>query len=149
MSKLLAIAQAVAFEKLVRGGMSMAVRKSGAGYGFYFVSSLLGLVAAGFLVAGFYAWALIGYRPDIAALMTAGLTGSLALIAAIAAYGINHKHERLRQIRQESLKNDLMTNMKAVIASIDDEIGDHVRENPTTSVVLAALAGFIAADKIL
>ncbi len=81
--------------------------------------------------------------------MTAGLTAGFALIAALAAYSINHKREIKRQLQQESFKNDLLSNVKAVIATVDDEFGDKIRENPTTAVLLASLAGFIAADKIL
>ena len=149
MSKLLAIAEAVAFEKLVMGGMSLATRKTKAGYGFSAIAALLGLVAAGFLITAFYAWALIGYRSDIAALMTAGLAASLAAAAGIAAYVINHQRELKRQLQQESFKNDLITNVKAVINTIDEEFGDQVRENPATAILLAGLAGFIAADKVL
>lgn len=150
MSKLLAIAQAVAFEKLVAGGVSMvASRKSTAGYGLYVVSGLLGFVALGFLIAAFYAWALAVYAPDIAALMTAGVVSGLALAAAITAYVVNHKRQIQRQIRQESMKDDILTHVKAVIATVDDEFGDQIRENPTMAVLLASVAGFIAADKIL
>jgi len=149
MSKLLAIAEAVAFEKLVSGGLAMATNKSKAGFGLCAVSGLLGFTAVGFLIAAFYAWALAAYRPDIAALMTAALVAAFALVAAVGAYAINHKREIKRKLRQETFKNDLLSNIKAVVATVDDELGDQIRENPTTAVLLAGLAGYIAADKIL
>ena len=150
MSKLLAIAQAVAFEKLVAGGVSMvASRKSTAGYGLYVVSGFLGFVALGVLIAAFYALDLAGHAPEIAALMTAGVVSGLALAAAITAYVVNHKRQIQRQIRQESMKDDILTHVKAVIATVDDEFGDQIRENPTMAVLLASVAGFIAADKLL
>lgn len=149
MSKLLAIAEAVAFEKLVMGGVSMATRKSKAGFGLCAISGILGLVAIGFLIAAFYAWALVIYRPDIAALLTAGVAAGLAVVVAGIAYAVNNKRELERQLRQETMKDDLMGHLKAAIATVDDEFGDQVRENPVMAVLLAGLAGFVAADKIL
>lgn len=84
MSKLLAVAEAVALEKLVLGNFPVS-RKSKAGLGLVAFSALLALAATGFLIVAFHEWASLNYRADFAALLTALAVFGLSAAAGIGA----------------------------------------------------------------
>ena len=66
-------------------------------------------------------------------------------MAAGTATMITHQ----RQIQRQIMKNNITHDLQSIMSAFDEELGDHVRDNPKTAVALAALAGFILADKIV
>jgi hypothetical protein len=146
MPKFLAIAEAMLLEKVMKGAWAVS-QKGQAGTMLMAAAGLLSLVAGGFFIVAFHAWAHIQYpdRPDLAALATAGAILAVSVVLAAIAYGVAHR----RELRRQSLKTEIQHNVEAAIATLDDELGDHIRENPATAVLLAGLAGFILADKVV
>lgn len=109
------------------------------------IASVLAITAAGFMIAGLHAYLSTQYTADLANLFTAGGILVLAAITALIGMGFARK----RQIKKEMIKHDLKRDLQNIIAAVDDELGDQVRDNPAAAVGLAALAGFILADRVL
>jgi hypothetical protein len=144
MPKLLAIAETLLLDRVLSQGWPVS-NKSKAGFALILLSALLGAVATGLLIVALHAWLGTQFTPDLAALITAGVVFALSIIAALTAAGIMHK----RTLHMQSMKNDLKGNLQTILASFDDELGDHVRENPAMALALATVAGFILADRVL
>lgn len=144
MSKFAAIAETILVNKILSDGFLVS-KKSRAALVFMMCAALLGMVSIGFLIAAFHQYVLATLAPDLAYLATAGVAFVFMVIAALIATIITHKRQLHRQMVKHSITNDL----QSIIASFDEELGDHVRENPTAAVALAAIAGFILADKVI
>lgn len=142
MAALKAIAETVLLEQVLSHALP---KKSKAGLGLQLLAGVLVIVALGFLIAALHAWLVAQYTPDVAALITAGAIFALAMVAALAAYGVAHQ----RRLRVAMFKHDMKNNIQNVIDTFDEELGEHVRENPVTALAVAGIAGFILADRVL
>jgi hypothetical protein len=145
MPKLMAIAEGILLEKVLFEGWPLSRKKNRLGQALFVLSGLLTLVAISFLIIAFYAWVQSQYPPETAALLTAGAVLGLALLVGFAGHGIIHQ----RRLHTEAAKTNIQHTIKSTIAALDDELGDQVRDNPITAVLLAALAGYVASETIL
>lgn len=144
MSALKAIAESVLLEQVLTRAIPMT-QKSKAGLGLQLLAGMLVIVALGFLIAAFHAWLSAQYTSDVASLITAGAIFALAMISSLAAYGVAHK----RRIRMALFKHEMKNNIQTVIDTFDDELGEHVRDNPVAALAIAGVAGFLLADRVL
>ncbi len=143
MHKLLSIAQTLFLERILAGSFPVS-QKSKLGILLLMASGLLGAVALAFFIIAFYLWVQTQFTPELAALVTAGAILSLAIIMALTALNVLHK----RRVHAMSVRENLQDTIQTVIASFDDELGDHVRKNPGVALALAGLAGYIIASRM-
>lgn len=108
-------------------------------------AGILGLIGTGFLVAAGYDWLLAEHGLQTARLYTGGICVTLAVMAAAAA-GAFYSYKRAKA---ETYYLVLRENIQSAIAMVGDELEDPIRENPKTAMLMASLAGYIAAEKLL
>lgn len=144
MPGLIKIAEAYIVERALTDGW-LFPRKNKIAILLWVIAGILTLTATGFLIAGFHEYLSNQYPSDQANLLTAAGVLVLAGITALIGVGIAQK----RQIKKEMIKHDIKRDLQSIISAVDDELGDQVRENPAVAVGLAALVGFILADRVL
>jgi hypothetical protein len=84
------------------------------------------------------------YTPYIAALISSALVFAAALVAII----INAFLHRKKATNHSSAQDELSEHIHTLIKGVYTELEDPIRENPKTSVIVAALAGLFAARHI-
>jgi hypothetical protein len=83
------------------------------------------------------------YSPDIAALFSAGAVLAVAALIAFATCHCRNRKPPVSSTDQQKLES----NLHALLESICAELETPVRENPKTAVLLAAIAGFVTAQR--
>jgi len=141
---LLGLAEQYFLRKIVSGDFPFG-RTSHAASWLRVFAGILSVVGTGFLVAAMYYWLKDNYSPDVAALIAAASIFAVALLSA----GIAGLIVAERRSRMAKMKDEVKKNLAAVFETLDDELGQPVRNNPGASVALAALAGFITADRLI
>jgi len=127
----------------------VALRKTDVAFGL--LSVFLMCAGAIFLLIAFYQYALISQGAVIAALLTGG---AAVLASALIGIGLSIK-KAARKSRQkhmasaaasqaDRLKDELIAALSAATEGLEDPIA----RNPRTSVLLASLAGYAAANKM-
>ena len=109
------------------------------------IAGIFGLVGAGFLIAAGYDWLLTQHGLQTARLYTGGICVTLAVMAAAAA-GAFYSYKRAKA---ETYYLVLRENIQSAIAMVGEELEEPIRENPKTARLVASLAGYIAAEKLL
>lgn len=109
------------------------------------VALIFSVVGVSFLIAAGYEWLLMQHGLQTARLYTGAICITLALVAAAAA-GAFYSYKRAKA---ETYYLVLRENVQSAIAMLGDEMEEPIRENPKTSILLASLAGYIAAEKII
>lgn len=136
-------------QTIIEGAIAYTMRRNHrndlAGFGMMVFAAFIGLFSFAFLSVGVWFWLTPIYGEAIAAWL-AGLvllvvTGLFVLLGYQAAYRKKEITERQARAQIEQVY-DLLADELAL------EIGDPVRENPKTALAAAALAGFIAGDRI-
>ena len=79
-----------------------------------------------------------------AALISAAIFFAVALLAALLRKVITQK----TALMPTSVEDDLKEKIHILIASLFNELEEPIRENPKTSMAVAALAGLLAARRI-
>jgi hypothetical protein len=111
-------------------------------WGFVAMSMVGGIIALIFLTAALYMTVSALYTPAIGALAT-GIV--MTVFSLICVYMANRKSGGLRS-QQSSFTGD--NDLKETIEDIVSEIEQPVREHPGMAILLASIAGFIAADRL-
>lgn len=104
----------------------------------------LGLVAALSFLAGGYIWLERVYDVQVAILIMGGVATGLCVLLLLAAYAI----ARYKRHRIESYKKEITDKAEAIVAAVMAEFEKPVQAYPKTAVAVAALAGFVAAEKV-
>jgi len=108
------------------------------------LAAFLGGTGIVYLLIAFHAVLIDTYSPAISALAT----GAAALLLAAFAAGVACHLDDIRKAKAEMEvrhdKDSLMAALEAATAGLEEPIAAH----PRTSVVLASLAGFMAANKM-
>ncbi|HRJ13259.1 MAG TPA: phage holin family protein [Alphaproteobacteria bacterium] len=107
-------------------------------------AGLFVVVAVIFLLMALYQYLLVQYAPDMAALMTAGASFAIAIIAVLAGHTIRAYHRP----KIDSTLHDLRSQLESALKSMEGDWEKPIRENPKTAVALSALVGYILADRI-
>lgn len=144
MPGLIKLAEAYIVERALTDGW-LFPRKNKTAVALMAVTAALVLTATGFLIAGLHAYLSLHYPADQTNLLTAV---GILLVAALTGLG-SIVFANKRKIKKEMVKHDLKRDIQNIISAVDDELGDQVRDNPVAAVGLAAVAGFILADRVL
>lgn len=109
------------------------------------LAGFLAVAGSGFLVAAGYDWLVAHYDLQTARMVIGALILSLGVIIATAAYSVYDKKRRQLQSYYGVLKD----NIHSALEIVGEELEEPIRENPKTAVMIASLAGYIAAEKLL
>ena len=103
-------------------------------------------VSAGlfFLALALYKYLGSLYEPYIAAL----ISSALVFAAAIAVILLNAFLQHKNAVHQRSAQDEFSEHIHVLIKEICNELEGPIIENPKTSVLIAALAGLVAARRI-
>lgn len=141
---LLGLAERYFLQKLVSGDFPFS-RQSRAASWLRLLAGVLSVIGTGFLIVALYYWLDANYTPDMAALIAAGSVFAVALLASgIAGLIVMERKSKMRAMKEEVKKN-----LAAVFETLDDELGQPVRDNPAASVLLSALAGYAVTERII
>lgn len=144
MSKLLPVAE----QLLMLGalGGQMKPRKSDRTQQIIFgFAGVLALVSVVYLIVALSYWLKMQYSPDVAALATAGITLSFAILVAAAGYTITV----IRKTKVEAVTDELRDKVMQVISAVSEEMEDPIRDHPKSSVALATLAGYVVGNRLM
>lgn len=96
-----------------------------------------------FLMYGAHIWLSIHYSEDITAIITGiiSLTFSAAIASVLFAVIYYHK------IRARVVRKKIADKIKSSLSILEDELGDPVRENPKTALIIASFLGFLVEDR--
>ncbi len=108
-------------------------------------AGVLTLVAVVYLIVALSYWLKMQYTPDIAALATAGITLSFAILVAAAGYTITV----IRKTKVAAVTDELRDKVLQVISAVSEEMEDPIRDHPKSSVALATLAGYVVGNRLL
>lgn len=111
-------------------------------WGLLSLSVIGGMIALIFLTSALYMAVSALYSPPIGALATGCVMAAFSLVCLYLA---NRTEKKLKkQVWPSVNDNQMMETVQSVLAEIEQPIKD----NPATAVLLASIAGFLAADKI-
>jgi hypothetical protein len=114
------------------------------GTGIFLLCGVFVCLGLGFIIYGAHLSFTDQYSPQAAATMTGILSLSFAILIAGFVYAVG-KYQDL-QMQKSRLK--IFENAKVFLSSLDDEIGDPIRNHPKASIAIAALTGFLLEDRI-
>jgi hypothetical protein len=117
-------------------------RKSKTDWTLLFLSGLLGAAGVFLAVLGFDRFLETIYPEDVAALIAAGVVLLLALLLGCA--GGYFRRRKLSILH--AARGELRGNFRGLIEDVCKELDGPVRDNPKMAVLLAGLAGFLAAN---
>lgn len=121
-------------------------RKNKFGLSLMVLSGLFLFSACVFLMIAGYGWLMTLYSPYIAALLVAFCIFAFALIASAASYAVlRHKP---KQVAANAQADQIMEIASLAGEVLEGELADVIRENPKTIMLLASVAGFVAADRL-
>lgn len=120
-------------------------KKTSAGLGYYALAGVLGCLAAVFLSIAAYAQLQAIYDAPIAASIVGG---GLALLSAAVGIAGTVAMKRKQMIRRPSLDGNFMDTVEQGVKHFLDGLEEPVRDNPKAAMLMAALAGFAAGDKL-
>ena len=118
-------------------------RKSKTDWAFMALSVLLGCAGVFMSILALERFFEKQYPLDLAALLTAAVILAVAMLIAVAAHWRRHRKPPASTVDRHELESSL----HALLESVCAELETPVRENPKTAVLLAAIAGFITAQR--
>lgn len=130
---------------LMAGTAVRTAKKTTAGIAYYVVAGCIGFVAFMFFTVAGYGILLESQSMPVAAAITGAAVLSIA--AAIGGFGYFRMNNR-KPVRKSMAEGNLIDSIESTAKSLLSGIEDPVRDNPKMAMVLAALAGFAAADQI-
>lgn len=144
MRALLAVAEHALVDRLIGAGMATAKRSQPIGF-MAALSSVLLVLGLFLAIFGTHLWLLKIYTPEVAVLLTGALCLALSALSALAILVIlQYGRSQIKQVKQ-----DIEETISEVIDSAQAEISGPVRDNPKTAVLISALAGLYAGEKVL
>lgn len=109
-------------------------------WGLLALAMIGGVIALAFLTSALYMTAAAAYSPPIGALIT-GI--AVAVFSLGCLFFANRTEARVKRSWSSVNDNQVMEKVEEIISEIEQPI----KENPGTAVLLASLAGFLAAEK--
>jgi hypothetical protein len=107
-------------------------------------SACFGFVAALFLLAGGYLWLESLYGTQTALLIVGSAAASLSVISILIVWLV----EREKRHRIAAYQSNVSKTIEEAISKVLSELEQPVRDYPKSAVSLAALAGYVASDKM-
>jgi threonine/homoserine/homoserine lactone efflux protein len=135
---------------LINGMMTQTaargVRRGSAWLGYAVLAGAIGLIGVVFLSLAGYSYLMETYSATLSALITGGILIGLSMIVVFTGYTIMTKGKAVKAAVKPN--NGLMDTVENTIQSFMDGLEEPVRDNPKMAMLLAALAGFAAGDKL-
>lgn len=144
MSRLLPVAEQLLMLGAL-GGQVQPRRSDKLGMIIFGVAALLGVVALVFLIVAMSYWLQSRYSPDLAALLTAGVALSFAVLVAAVGYAVNE----IRKNKINAVADELKERVSNALEAVSEEMEDPIRAYPKSSLALASLAGYVIGSKVL
>lgn len=145
MSAVAQIAEQFMIDQFVLSNNPPFSGKNKVGFGLFALSGFSFIFGLGFVGYGGHLYMAANYPPDIAALMT----GGFAIVFAAAVACIGYLFLSYRKYKVSKIKADIAQTIAGAMDMFSDELGEPIKDNPKTSVLIASLAGFIAGEKLL
>lgn len=101
-------------------------------------------VALVFLVYGTHTWLSVHYDEGAAAILTSAISFAVSAIIVGILYALICYHK----MRIKKVQEKIVDKIRLSLSALEDELGDPIRENPQTALMIALFLGFIAKDQI-
>ena len=146
MEQLLKIGEQVLVDRLINKH-SPVTHKSKIGLFAFGLAGILFLMGIGVLLYACYVWFTMAYTPIIASMLLSALLIAASVLLCMIMVAVS-AYQRRKVIQ---MRNDITSDISAALHMFEEEIdiSQALKDNPKTTVALATLAGFIAAEKIL
>ncbi len=108
-----------------------------------FVSIIFVMVALGFFIVATYVWLAKNYQTDMAAAITGFIALFAAFIMGLVALAIMHYKQR----SMKKLRHEVKESMTNFVESVDEVLGEPIKENPKIAALVALSIGFILGEK--
>lgn len=141
MSEIMATVEDLIVEAVV-GGKALLPHINKAEWALLATSALFAVTGVFFLALSLNRYFENIYAPDKAALVSAVVVFTGALLAMMLRALLRLRKES----NIESSRKEIRDNIHVLIRDVCTELEDPVRENPKTAVAVAALAGFLAVN---
>lgn len=144
MNPALYLAEQLVIDRLLSDHAPLS-HKSKLGLGFMALSVLLVVAGLGFLIFGAYIWLMANFPPETAAFLT-GVTCLMTavLLGLVAVAVLQYKRYRMRKF-----KKDIMETISSAMALLDEEIGEPIRDNPLSAVMISAVVGYLVSKNFI
>ncbi len=130
---------------LVAGTAVRQAKKTSVGAVYYGLAGGVGLISFVFFTIAGYALLQESFTTPVAAAMTGAVV--LAISAAIATGGYLHLN-RKKIVKKPAMDGNFLDTVEGTIKSLLDGFEEPIRDNPKAALIMAALAGFAAGDKL-
>lgn len=144
MNGVIALLEQYAIDRILSGGAPVT-HKSKAGFALMALAGFLLLLGLGFLTYALNLWLYQVYTPQVATAITGGLCIFASLMVMMIAYLIL----QYKKIQMQKMQNETLEMLHTLIEYIDEELREPVENNPTTALVVASAAGYVAGKNYL
>lgn len=103
------------------------------------------VLGLGFMVFAFYLYVQTVQSPVMAAVLAGAF--SLMIAAVIAGVQLSIIYLKIRKIKM--IKAELLSVLRVGGESVQKDVEGHIQDHPLSSVVLAALAGYMVGDRFI
>lgn len=129
---------------LLAGTAVKTARKTTAGWGIYALAGGVGCIALVFFAIAGYGYLLLDYPMHIAAAMT----GSAVLLLSIAIGLFGYYTVKKKKIIKKPANDGIVDTVEGAFKAFMEGFEEPVKDNPKTALLMAALAGFAAGDRL-
>jgi hypothetical protein len=130
---------------LVAGTAVRQAKKTSVGAIYYGLAGGVGLLAFVYFSIAGYALLQESFTTPAAAAITGGVI--LLISATIALFGNYHLNKK-KLVKKPSMDGSFLDTVEGTIKSLLDGFEEPIRDNPKAALIMAALAGFAAGDKL-
>lgn len=130
---------------LVAGTAVRQAKKTSVGAVYYGLAGGIGLIAFVYFTIAGYALLQESFTTPAAAAMTGAVV--LAISGAIGGGGYFHLN-RKKIVKKPAMDGNFLDSIEGTVKSLLDGFEEPIRDNPKAALLLAALAGFAAGDKL-
>ena len=143
MSALFKLAEDLLVAQFVRAPRPLMARNR-TGLGLRFLFGLSVLAGLGFLVHALYLHLNTALSPAMASVIVGGvLFIAAAIIRALSRYAY-----RRRVLHMTTMQTEMEATINRMVATAGEGLGGTIRDNPKSAMVIAAIAGAIAAQQL-
>ena len=135
-------------QAIVNGFLSKAppfARKNKFGLSLIALSGLFLVIGIIFAILAGYGWLLTEFTQPLAALIVAGSVVVLGLFFALLGY---LKLKQRPSVPAMDVPSDQITEIATLLGEVvEEELAEPIKQHPKTALLLASVAGFVAADR--
>lgn len=129
---------------LMAGTAVRTAKKTSVGVAYYAVAGVIALIAGVFFAIAGYGLLLESFTMPVAA----AITGTAILVIAGGVGLAGYLRLNKKPVRKPGLDGNFLDSIESTAKSLLSGFEEPVKDNPKMALLLAALAGFAAADQI-